>query len=123
MERPLVLHDADCGFCTRAAGWIPRIGSKVDVSSLQAEDLVSLGVDAERSVREMPVVLPDGSVVWGHLAWAEILKAGPLPVRLAGLVLGSRLLSRPAAAVYGWVAGNRHKMPGGSAECALPQER
>lgn len=120
MDRPLVLHDADCGFCARCAAWIPRIGAKVVVSSLQAEDLAALGVDAERAVEEMPVVLPDGRVAWGHHGWAEILRSGPLPLRLAGRALGSRLMERPAATVYSWVAGNRHKMPGGSPACALP---
>lgn len=120
MGRPLVLHDADCGFCAKCARWIPRIGARVDVSSLQAEDLTALGVDAERSVAEMPVVMPNGTVEWGHRAWAEILKAGAWPLRLAGWVLGSRLMERPASWVYAKVAGNRHKMPGSDGTCALP---
>ena len=78
MDRPLVLHDADCGFCAKCAAWIPRLGARVDVSSLQAEDLPALGVDAARAGEEMPVVMPDGRVAWGHRAWAEILLAGPL---------------------------------------------
>lgn len=123
MQRPLVLHDADCGFCARTAAWIPRIGARVDVSSLQAEDLDALGVDAERSVEEMPVVLPDGTVRWGHHAWAEILKAGPLPLRLAGRLLGSRAMEWPGARLYSLVAGNRHKLPGGSPACALPPRK
>ncbi|HJE52026.1 MAG TPA: DUF393 domain-containing protein [Tessaracoccus flavescens] len=120
MELPLVLHDADCGFCARCARVIPRLRAKVVVSSLQAEDLDALGVDAERAASEMPVVMPDGSVAWGHQAWAEILKACPPPLRWAGVALGSRAMERPGAAVYRWVAGRRHELPGSDGTCAVP---
>lgn len=117
---PIVLHDADCGFCARCAALIPRLGARVEVGTLQSADLDALGVDAERAVAEMPVVMPDGRVVWGHVAWAEILTTGPLPVRLAGRLLGSRLMRRPGAFLYEKVATNRHLLPGGTSTCAMP---
>ncbi|WP_151526985.1 thiol-disulfide oxidoreductase DCC family protein [Serinicoccus kebangsaanensis] len=117
---PLVLYDADCGFCTRAAGWIPRLGAQVEVSSLQAHDLVALGVDPDRSGLEMPAVLEDGTVAWGHHAWAEILLRSPQPWRLLGAALGSRVMEVPGAAAYRLVAANRGRLPGGTAQCALP---
>ncbi|MCT1459260.1 DUF393 domain-containing protein [Aestuariimicrobium sp. p3-SID1156] len=120
---PVMLHDADCGFCSRCARLVPRLGCRIRVSSLQSEDLLALGVDPERAIVEMPVVLSTGRVAWGHQAWAEILLTGTLPLRVIGRVLGARVMRRPAAAVYRWVAGNRHRMPGGSAACALPVER
>ncbi|WP_298746448.1 thiol-disulfide oxidoreductase DCC family protein [uncultured Serinicoccus sp.] len=119
-RRPLALYDGDCGFCTRAAGWIPRLGARVDVSSLQEHDLAALGVDAGRTGLEMPVVLPDGQVAYGHRAWAQILAHCPQPLRTLGLVLGSRVLERPGAAVYRLVAANRGRLPGGTAQCAIP---
>lgn len=114
-----MLYDADCGFCARSAQLIPRIRSAVRVSSLQAEDLSVLGVDAERAVAEMPVVMPDGSIVWGHHAFAAILMAAPQPLRLAGRVLGSRALERVASAGYDLISRNRHRLPGGTASCAI----
>lgn len=122
-ELPVMLHDADCGFCAQCARLVPRLGCRIRVASLQSEDLLALGVDPERAIVEMPVVLSTGRVAWGHQAWAEILLTGPLPLRVIGRVLGARVMRRPAAAVYRWVAGNRHRMPGGSAACALPVER
>lgn len=118
--RPLVLYDADCGFCTRAAGWIPRLGTEVDVSSLQSQDLDALGVDRHRSELEMPVVLPDGRIAWGHQAWAQVLRSCPQPWRTLGAALGSPVMERPGAAVYRWVASHRHRLPGGTAQCAMP---
>lgn len=119
-ELPVMLHDADCGFCAQCARLVPRLGCRIRVASLQSEDLDALGVDRERAIVEMPVVTSTGRVAWGHEAWAEILLTGPLPARVAGRMLASRLVRRPAAAVYRWVAENRHRLPGGSASCAMP---
>lgn len=115
-----MLFDADCGFCSRCAGVVPRLGCRVEGRALQSVPLGELGVDADRAVREMPVVMPDGRVAWGHHAWAEILRTGPLPLKAAGAVLGSRPLEWPASRVYAWVSQNRHRMPGGTAACAMP---
>lgn len=120
-RRPLALYDADCGFCTLSAGWIPRLGADVDVSSLQAEDLQGLGVDEARTTTEMPVVLPDGRVAWGHHAWAEILQRCPVPLRWAGVALDAPVLERVGSATYRWIASHRHQLPGGTAACALPE--
>ncbi|ANS78041.1 hypothetical protein SGUI_0645 [Serinicoccus hydrothermalis] len=116
----LVLYDADCGFCTRAAGWIPRLGAQVEVSSLQSHDLESLGVDEDRAGLEMPVVLEDGTIAYGHHAWAQVLLRSPQPWRLLGAALDSRVMEVPGAAVYRLVAANRGRLPGGTAACALP---
>ena len=61
-----MLYDADCGFCTRAARLVPRLGMRVDVAPLQSCDLAPLGIDAVRSGREMPFVASDGTVSYVH---------------------------------------------------------
>ena len=75
--KPLALYDADCGFCTRWIGVVQRRVPGVAVASLNHVDLAALGVDPGRTELEMPLVRPDGSVVYGHLAWADILRAAP----------------------------------------------
>ena len=119
-DRPLALYDADCGFCTRWIGVVARRIPGVRVAALQASDLAALGVDADRAAQEMPLVRADGSVGYGHAAWADILRAAPPPVSLLGALLGSRALRRPAAWLYSLVARTRGRLPGGSATCALP---
>lgn len=121
-RRPLVLHDADCGFCTKCALAIPRLGADVDISSLQAEDLAALGVDADRAREEMPVLMPDGSITWGHHGWAAILRSCPQPMRMLGGVLASRVMSRPAGWVYHQVSAHRDRMPGGTPACEIGRE-
>lgn len=115
-----MLYDADCGFCTRAAQQVHRLGVRAEVVTIQASDLKALRIDPDRAEREMPFVGDDGSVTYGHVAWAETLKTGPLPTKLLGQVIGSRVIAPLAARVYRWVSTHRTRLPGGTPECALP---
>jgi predicted DCC family thiol-disulfide oxidoreductase YuxK len=117
--RPLALYDPDCGFCARWIGLVRRHVPGVAVAPLTAVDLAALRVDGVRAEQEMPLIRPDGGVVYGHEAWAGILLAGPAPARWAGALLGSRALRRPAAATYAWIARHRHRLPGGTPACSL----
>lgn len=116
-----MLNDADCGFCMRAAAWVPRLGCRVEQAAIQGTDLAALGVDAERAVVEMPYVHPGGVVDYGHRAWAAILRTGPLPWRVVGWLLTTRTVEPLARRVYHWVAQNRHRLPGGTSACELPR--
>ncbi len=113
-----MLFDADCGFCTRSAGWVRRLPFDVEQAAIQSSDLDALGVDADRALLEMPFVAADGTVRYGHRAWAAVLRTGPLLARVVGGLLDSRLLSRPAAWVYRWVSRNRDRLPGGTPTCS-----
>lgn len=120
MLGPLLLYDADCGFCRRAAGLAPRMRLGTGVRAMQDVDLARLGVDAQRATREMPFVGIDGKVVYGHSAVAAALLTGNVALRLVGRFVGSALLERPMAAAYGWTARNRGSLPGGTRACAIP---
>jgi predicted DCC family thiol-disulfide oxidoreductase YuxK len=119
MDRGIMLNDGDCGFCMKAAAQVPRLGVHVDSVPLQSVDLSRWGIDEQRALVEMAYVHPDGSVVYGHEAWAAILRTGPLPWRLVGRAMTSRLGAPVARRVYRLVADNRDKMPGGTAACSL----
>jgi len=112
-----MLHDADCGFCTRVAALVPRLRVQVEDAALQDVDLDALGIPTERAVREMPFVHPAGRVEYGHRAWAAILESGPLPCRAAGRLV--RLGGPISARVYRWVAEHRERLPGGSPQCSI----
>lgn len=118
--RPLLLFDADCGFCTKVAGRVPSLRLAVEVAPLQSVDLAGLGICAERALTEMPYVDADGNVRYGHEAIAAALRTGPLPMRAIGRAIalpGVGLVARP---VYQWIARHRHQLPGGTPACALP---
>jgi len=116
---PLLLYDADCGFCQRAAGLAPRMRLGTGVRAMQDVDLARLGVDKQRAARELPFVGTDGEVLYGHRAVAAALLTGNLALKLVGRVLGSSLLERPMAAAYGWTARNRASLPGATRACAI----
>lgn len=120
---PLLLFDADCGFCTRCAEVVRRRLPAVEVVSIQSSDLDALGVDRARALAEMPLLRTDGAVVYGHLAWAEALRHGRWPLPWLGAALESRALRPLAAAAYFWIARNRARLPGGGASCALSDPR
>ena len=115
-----LLYDPDCGACTRAAHWLARRGVGCGVEPITPGRLAALGVDPDRATREIPFVLPGGEVRYGARAVAAALRTGPAWLRVAGAVIDARPVRPLAAALYGLVARNRFRLPGGSATCALP---
>ncbi len=119
VDRVTLLTDADCGFCQRMAGHLPRLRLNVRIRTLQGEDLRELGVDPERALREMAVVLPDGGVRYGAPGWAAALATGARPWRLLAQIMDSPVIRPVAARVYRWVSENRERLPGGTPACRL----
>ena len=68
----------------------------------------------------MAVVDPAVRVDYGHRAFAAILGTGPLPWRVAGRLMTTRLVDPAARRAYHWVATHRSRLPGGTAACAIP---
>lgn len=118
-DRGLLLYDSDCGFCTDCARWLIRRGAGVAVRPLAAADVVAVGVDAARARREIPLLAPDGTTLWGASAIAGALTSCPPPWRWAGRIIAARAVRPLAAAVYRWVAKNRRRFPGSSDACSL----
>ena len=114
-----MLNDGNCGFCMRTATLVPRLGVDIDISTVQSVDLAALDIDEERALVEMPYVHPDGRVDYGHRAFASILRTGPLPWRLVGRLMTTRLVDPVARRAYHWVAANRSRLPGGTPVCSL----
>ena len=114
-----MLNDGDCGFCMRTAALVPRLGVDVDAVALQSVDLSQWGIDEDRALVEMAYVHPDGSVDYGHRAWAAILATGPLPWRGVARFMTSRVGEPVARRAYRWVADNRSRMPGGTPACSI----
>ncbi|MEH0820787.1 MULTISPECIES: thiol-disulfide oxidoreductase DCC family protein [unclassified Micromonospora] len=123
MERSTFVYDGDCAFCTRCAEFIERrIPTGARVVPWQFADLDALGLTEAECEEAVQWVGADGSRAAGPDAIARLLgDSGPVwRVAGAGLRLPPvRLTAWPA---YRWVARNRHRLPGGTAACSLPQE-
>ncbi|MER7108369.1 thiol-disulfide oxidoreductase DCC family protein [Streptomyces sp. NPDC000229] len=119
--RPVLVFDGDCGFCTRSVTFVEsRLRPDCDIVPWQFADLASLGVTPERAGHEVLWVTPVGRVYGGAQAVAKIL----LRAGRGWAPLGALLMLRPVRSVahvaYRLVADNRHRMPGGTAACAVP---
>lgn len=116
------VYDGDCAFCTACARFIERrIPTPARVVPWQFAGLASLGLTAAQCEQAVQWVGADGSVAAGPDAIAELLQSAPQPWRAGGTLLRLRAVRWLAWPAYRWVARNRHRMPGGTAACALPQ--
>lgn len=134
-DRPVVVFDGDCAFCTRCARFIERrFGRRMEVASFQSLDatgrLTAMGLDVATCAEALQFVevrsgegraasgawrISSGAAGVGRL----LVVAGRL-WKVIGLLLLAPGVRRVAGLAYRWVARNRHRMPGGTAECALP---
>jgi predicted DCC family thiol-disulfide oxidoreductase YuxK len=121
MAAPLFVFDGDCAFCTKCAEFIERrIPTRARVLPWQFADLDALGLTAAECADAVQWVGADGSRAAGPDAIARLLgDSGPL-WRVAGAGLRFPPVRLAAWPVYRWVARNRHRLPGGTAACAVP---
>ncbi|MET8052437.1 DUF393 domain-containing protein [Streptosporangium sp. NPDC005286] len=121
--RPVLIFDGDCAFCTTSVRFAERrIGVRALVVPWQFTDLPALGVTRERAEREV-LWVQDGGVHGGAQAVARLLIAAGLPWSPLGFALRVPPLRWAAQGLYRLIAGNRHRLPGGTPACALPPDR
>jgi len=124
---PTFLYDGDCAFCSSCARFIERrIRTRAKVTAWQFADLDELGLSGGECEQAVQFVTT-GKHSAGPAAIADLLRgatgwSGRLLWRPAGRVLAQRQVTALAWPVYRWVARNRHRMPGGTAACALPAD-
>ncbi|WP_206506366.1 thiol-disulfide oxidoreductase DCC family protein [Streptomyces chrestomyceticus] len=120
-NRPVLVYDGDCGFCTTCVRFVERrIRPRCTVSPWQFTDLEALGVTQERAEHEVLWITPAGSVYGGAQAVAKLLMSARGPWSVPGALLTLPPFRQAARAVYRLIADNRHRMPGGTAACSLP---
>ncbi|MQY09757.1 thiol-disulfide oxidoreductase DCC family protein [Actinomadura macrotermitis] len=120
-ERPVLVYDGDCGFCTTSVRFLERrVPTSAEVVAYQFADLDALGVTAERAGYEVLWVARDGRVSGGAEAIGRLLTDAGGLWRVPGVLMRVAPVSWVAHAVYRLVANNRQRMPGGTAACALP---
>lgn len=120
MDRPVLLFDGDCAFCTTCADAVEkRIRPDAEIVAWQFADLTELGVTEAQATEAVQWVQADGTVRSGHEAIAAMLStSGPI-WRVIGRILLLPGISWLGAQVYRLVASNRHRLPGGTPACKL----
>ena len=120
---PAFLFDGDCAFCSSCARWLTdHVPTPVALHPWQWTELAPLRVEVAEV--DAAVVLVDVTLQHraGPEAIAGLLRSSTSGAwRALGRLLGLRPMLAVAWPVYRWIARNRHRMPGGTAQCSLPQ--
>lgn len=123
-ERPVLVYDGDCAFCTKAVGVVETlIKPDADMVAWQFADLGALGTTRERAEYELLWVHRDGGADGGAQAVASLLRhAGGIWAALGWIarIPPFRWLAHGA---YRLVANNRGRLPGGTPACSLPADQ
>lgn len=120
-RRPVLVYDGDCAFCTSSVRFAERrLRPRCEATPWQFADLARLGVDRRRAEHEVLWVTPAGSVYGGAQAVARLLMSARGGWPVVGALLTLPPMRWAAHAAYRLIARNRHRLPGGTAACALP---
>ena len=121
MAKPVFLFDGDCAFCSTCARFIERrIPTSAHVVAWQFADLDALGVT--RAAAEAAVQWVDADrIAAGPDAISWLLRDAGSFWRPLGAILATRPMLWLEWPAYRWVSRNRHRLPGGTAACSLPQ--
>lgn len=120
---PLVLFDGTCGFCANSVrvmqgGWFLAC---VRAVAFQRFDVSIHNLSVDKCAERLHVV--DGERIYvGGAAIARILRAARGPWPLVGRILTWPGVSWIVGWAYDLVARHRHRLPGGSAACELPEQ-
>jgi len=122
-ERPLLIFDGDCGFCTTSAAWVEcHLSAKGAIAPWQllGEDgLSSVGLSVDQVNDAAWWVDEAGQTFRGHLAVGKSLAACRPPWRWLGwaaLLPPGRWIGQ---AVYPLVSRYRSRLPGGTPACRV----
>jgi predicted DCC family thiol-disulfide oxidoreductase YuxK len=115
------LYDGDCAFCTTSARFLDRhVRTEAEVVPWQWSDLDALGVTQEEAEAAVIWIEPDFKQA-GPDAIAVLLRRAQWYWKPIGWVLSLKPVSWLAWPVYRLISRNRHRLPGGTAACSLPQ--
>lgn len=120
-ERPVLLYDGDCAFCTSVVNAILRyLRPPVHFLPWQHVALDHYGVLQTEAAEAVQWVGSDGRREAGAQAFAAVLCATGGWWWPVGAALRLPIARQLAAVGYRVIAKNRHRLPGGTPTCALP---
>jgi len=122
--KSVLIYDGDCQFCQLSLEFgIRHMKTFPSYVAFQKIDPALFGLTVEQVRSQIWLVRSEHNVnssIGGHLAAAALLQMqGNLFYRLAGLLMKTPPISWLAKLAYGWIAQNRHRLPGGSRTCKI----
>lgn len=117
----MLIFDGDCAFCTSSVNWGKRhIAHMPHTEPYQFADLAALDLTAEQCNHSVQYVARDRHVYSAHDAVSALLLGASRGWWLLGALMRVPGVHWLSGGLYRWVATNRHRLPGGTAACALP---
>ena len=115
------VYDGDCAFCSTCARFVERrIPTSAAVVAWQRTDLGTLGLTSEECEQAVQWVSAEHRASGPDAVARLLLDAGSF-WKIPGWVLRLAPVRWVAWPTYRLIARNRHRLPGGTATCALPQ--
>jgi predicted DCC family thiol-disulfide oxidoreductase YuxK len=121
-ERPVLVYDGDCAFCSRCVRVLERIEPDAKIIAWQFADMAELGITEEQAADAVQLVEVDGTVHSGHEAIAAVLSTAGGTWKILGRTILLPGISPIAAKGYRLVADNRSRLPGSTPACAATDE-
>lgn len=118
-ERPVLLYDGDCGFCTTCVHILERTGPDAEIVAWQLTDLAELGITEAQAAAAVQWVRVDDTICSGHEAIAAVLGTAGGIWKVIGRTILLPGISSMAARLYRLVAANRYRLPGSTPACAV----
>jgi acetyl esterase len=109
-ERATLIYDGECGFCRQTVAIVSRWDREHRLTLIPFQDqarVAAFRIPLPALAAAMHLVLPDGRVLAGADAAADLLRLLPGKRWLAGVFAIPGVL-RLARRVYGWIARQRH---------------
>ena len=121
-QKPLLIFDGDCGFCTSSANFIVNHSSLgVIAEPWQYLELSDYGITEAEASSKVQLWL-DGKIYAGHVAVAKLLQGEKnIFLKALGKLALVPVFSQLASFLYFLTAKYRHKLPGGTPACKLPR--
>jgi predicted DCC family thiol-disulfide oxidoreductase YuxK len=114
----LLIYDGDCAFCKQSLKWaLGKLPEFCRYAAYQKLDFTSFGLVIE-DVKSQVWLIEGNRKYGGHRAVSWLFRQqNHLGWRTLGWLID--FFSPISALVYRWVANNRHRLPGGTAECVI----
>jgi predicted DCC family thiol-disulfide oxidoreductase YuxK len=116
----ILLFDGDCAFCSSSIRLIMRVIKKhPEIKPYQWIDLTNYGISKEECTKSIQFYKSESKRFSGAQAFAQFLILSNYPWKILGFTLELPLIKGISKLLYGVVARNRYRLPGGTPECKL----
>ena len=117
---PILIFDGDCAFCSSSIRLISKaIRKHPEIKPYQWIDLTHYEISKEECTKAIQFYKSEKKTYSGARAFAQFLILSNYPWKILGFLLELPLINWIARIIYGVIARNRYRLPGGTPECKL----